>query len=268
MKTRTRVGLVALAVIATAATGVGCRRHAKVKSPSARASSTPAPASTEPSPVDPSPTAPAPTATGSAPAAASSGTCAASCAHYLGCKGLRDPRLTETCMTRCGQLARPAADMAKFEALPCPAAIAAIEGAPGQQAGGSLKCPAPTAEKRTPQEEQIFQVVTTRRFCGWTYNAKSGVSKEMQLVFAPDGLMQHGVKAERSVSFTGPTGQTTGSWVSNSAGTSNFCWKYTGGLMLYSSDGVNYANFVSKVEDNGYGVIFFKTPLGEFKACN
>ena len=82
-----------------------------------------------------------------------------------------------------------------------------------------------------------------------------------------DGSMVHQFRTERSGNTTDGWGNVTGSFASSNASGDKYCWKLASGLLLYSSDGASYANFVNKVENNGYGVIFFQTRLGELKAC-
>lgn len=202
--------------------------------------------------------------------AAGQGTCQASCALYLGCKGINNARTTQACIARCGQLGKSQAELAQFERLACPAAIAAIEGAPRAPAaqGGALACPTPVSATKTAQDDQIYKILTSRRFCGFTYNQRTGVSRDMAIVFAPNGLMRHGVKAEMNITFRGPTGAAAGNHYSNDASGTTYCWKVENGQLLYSSNGVSFANFVNKVEDNGHGVIFVQTKLGEYKACD
>ncbi len=199
------------------------------------------------------------------------GTCEGSCNHYLGCKNVTDAAYKAECIKGCVALKRPAADLAQFEAMDCATAIATVEKPAQAQAGapagapttarGNGTCPAPLATPRSAEDEKVFQASTTRPFCGFTYNKTTGTSREMVLRFLPDGTMVHQTKTERSANTNaGSYGMVT------SAG-DRYCWKYGAGVMTWSSDGANYTQFVTKVEDNGNGVVFVTTKLGEYKAC-
>ncbi len=195
------------------------------------------------------------------------GTCEGSCNHYLGCKNVTDAAYKAECIKGCIALKRPAQDLAQFEAMDCPTAIATVEKPAQAQAGapttarGNGTCPAPTTVPRSPEDEKVFQASTTHAFCGFTYNKTTGTSREMVLRFMPDGTMVHQTKTERSGN------NSAGSYGVVTAGGDRYCWKYGGGVMTWSSDGANYTQFVTKVEDNGNGVIFVTTKLGEYKAC-
>jgi hypothetical protein len=227
------------------------------------ASTAPQPTTAEP--VAASPTSAPPTSTQPA-AVGATGTCEASCTHYLTCKHVTDPAARPNCIQGCASLHRSPQELAQFQAMDCASAIAAVEH-PAPQAGmqatpmGTSGCQAPTVVPRAPDDEKVFQAVTTHAFCGFTYNKTTGTSREMVLRFMPDGLLVHQTKTERS-------GNTSaGSYGVVTAGGDKYCWKYGSGAMLWSSDGANYTPFVSKVEDNGNGVVFFQTRLGEYKAC-
>lgn len=195
------------------------------------------------------------------------GTCEGSCAHYLACKNVSDAAYKTECVKGCVALKRPAQDLAQFESMDCATAIATVEKPQKQQAGapatarGNGTCPAPMPSPRSLEDEKIFQASTTHVFCGFTYNNTTGTSREMQLRFLPDGTMVHQTKTERS-------GNTSaGSYGMVTSGGDRYCWKYGNGMTTWSSDGANYTQFVTKVEDNGAGTVFFQTKLGEYKSC-
>lgn len=207
------------------------------------------------------------------------GTCDASCLHYLACKQLGNGVHQAGCVSRCRELKKTADELRQYEATDCATAISLVDGpslGPGlpeqssAPAGtpGSGGCPAPMEAKRSPTDEKIFQVTTTKTFCGWTYNKNTGTTREMRLRFATDGTMRHQFKTERSGNTTDGYGNVTGTFgVVNTSG-DKYCWKYEKGVMLYSPDGATFSPFVTKVEDNGHGVIFFQTKLGEYKICD
>lgn len=200
------------------------------------------------------------------PANPITGTCEGSCAHYLACKSVDDAATKAECVKGCAAMKRPAADLARFEAMDCATAIATVEQPQQAQiqpasARGNGTCPAPMATPRSPDDEKVFQASTTHVFCGFTYNKTTGTSREMTLRFLPDGTMVHQTKTERS-------GNTSaGSYGLSTTGGDRYCWKFGNGVMTWSSDGANYTQFVTKVEDNGAGTVFFQTKLGEYKAC-
>lgn len=228
----------------------------------------------------PAPTAPPPASVAHAPATAPAtpGTCAASCNHYLTCKGIMDPAAGPFCLTQCEKLNKTRDELTQYEAMPCPQAVAVVDGTPVKPAAPAATnagapgarpgaCPPPTGPQRSPEEEKIFQATTNATFCGWTYNKNTGMSRESRVKFFPDGSMVHQFRTERSGNTTDGWGNVTGSFASSNASGDKYCWKLAYGYLLYSSDGASYANFVNKVENNGYGVIFFHTRLGELKAC-
>lgn len=208
------------------------------------------------------------------------GSCEASCLHYLACKQLGNGEHQAGCVKRCAELKKTPDELARYEATDCATAISLVDGpslGPGLPSSGvarasassttSSGCPAPMPPPRSPNDEKIFQVATTKTFCGWTYDKNTGTSRELRLHFQPDGTMVHQHKTERSGNTTDGWGTVTGSFgVVNTSG-DKYCWKYAQGVMLYSSDGVTFSPFVNKVENNGAGVIFFQTRLGEYKIC-
>lgn len=213
-----------------------------------------------------------------AAAPATPGTCAASCNHYLTCKGIMDPAAGPMCLGQCEKLKKTREELVQYEAMPCPQAVAVVDGTPIKPVGPAAtnagapnarpgSCPPPTGPQRTPEEEKIVQATTNATFCGWTYNKNTGMSRESRVKFFADGSMVHQFRTERSGNTTDGWGNVTGSFASSNASGDKYCWKLASGLLLYSSDGASYANFVNKVENNGYGVIFFQTRLGELKAC-
>jgi hypothetical protein len=80
--------------------------------------------------------------------------------------------------------------------------------------------------------------------------------------------MIHQHKTERSGNTADGYGNVTGSFGVVNASGDEYCWRYSQGNLMYSPDGATFTAFVNKVEDNGHGVIFFQTKLGEYKVCN
>jgi hypothetical protein len=205
------------------------------------------------------------------------GSCDKSCEHYLGCKKIGDPSVRPTCVQRCAALKKTPQELGQFEAMDCDAAVALVDGpslGPGLQqsatpsAPGAGPCPPPVANPRSAEEEKVFQATTKNTFCGWTYNKTTGSSKEMRLRFLADGTMIHQHKTERTGNTTDGYGNVTGSFGVVNASGDKYCWRYSQGNLMYSPDGATFTAFVSKVEDNGHGVVFFQTKLGEYKVCN
>jgi hypothetical protein len=205
------------------------------------------------------------------------GTCEKSCEHYLGCKHIGDANARTSCVPRCTALKKTPQELGQFEAMDCDAAVALVDGpsfGPGlpqtstPTAPGAGPCPPPVATPRSAEEDKVFQAATKNAFCGFTYNKTTGSSREMRLRFLADGTMIHQHKTERSGNTADGYGNVTGSFGVVNASGDKYCWRYSQGNLMYSPDGATFTAFVNKVEDNGHGVIFFQTKLGEYKVCN
>ena len=115
------------------------------------------------------------------------------------------------------------------------------------------------------QDQQLFNLLTSTAWCSFSYSGSStyssGTTRTSRAVFRPDGVAIETRNGE-SVN-SGSAGSVYGSSSNGQQGR----WKVENGQLMLSANGVQWAPYAMKIEDNGSGSPILTTGGKEYMVC-
>jgi hypothetical protein len=114
----------------------------------------------------------------------------------------------------------------------------------------------------SPQDQQVAQLLQRSAWCSMSYSTVSGTSRTERVVFRADGTGGRGSGAESYSSGTG------GTVAGQSSSGEQFRWQMRSGVLLTSSDGVNWAQTRLQITTNSNGYPIITADGKEYSMCN
>ncbi len=114
----------------------------------------------------------------------------------------------------------------------------------------------------TPQDQQIAQLMLRSPWCSFSYSQTSGTTNTERIVYQPDGTGYVGTGAETYNS--GRNGTVSG----QHQGGTPFRWKLQNGVLLATTDGIQWGQFPLQTTTNSSGYPIIKADGKEYSMCN
>ncbi|MBI4500897.1 MAG: hypothetical protein HY700_07015 [Gemmatimonadetes bacterium] len=114
----------------------------------------------------------------------------------------------------------------------------------------------------TPQDQQIAQLMLRSPWCSFSYNQTTGTTNTERVVYQPDGTGYLSSGAETYNS--GRSGTVAG----QHQGGTPFRWRLQNGVLLATTDGIQWGQFPLQISANSNGYPIVKADGKEYTMCN